>query len=129
MRQQSFEIEGLTHGVPIPMASKVGPILMTSGISGKNRKTNVMPEDAEEQATNCFDNLKNVLDQAGMDFGDVVKITVFLVDETVRSAINKPWLAIFPDEHHRPARHALIVPSLRSPMKIQIEAYAVAKGA
>lgn len=127
MRQQSLEIEGIRHNAPIPMACKIGPLLMTSGIMGMDPKTGKIPENVDEQAELCFSNLKNILDQAGLDFGDVIKVTVFMVDTEFRAALNKPWERIYPDPHHRPARHAIVLP-LRGGMKLQIEAYAVAKG-
>ena len=128
MRQKSVEIEGLNHAVPIPLACRVGPILATSGIGGKDRKTGKMPESADEQARNCFDNLKSVLAEGGCDMGDVVKMTVYIGDEKHREAIAKPWLEHFPDPHRRPARHALVVP-LRGGALIQLECLAVAKDA
>jgi 2-iminobutanoate/2-iminopropanoate deaminase len=127
MRQQSLEIEGIRHGAPIPMACKIGPLLMTSGVMGMDAKTGKIPEDVNAQAELCFSNLKNILDQAGLDWGDVIKIGVFMADADVRAAVNKPWERIYPDEHKRPARHAIIVP-LRAPMRLQIEAFAVGKG-
>jgi 2-iminobutanoate/2-iminopropanoate deaminase len=126
MRQKSVEIEGLNHSVPIPLACRVGPILATSGIGGKDRKTGKMPESADEQAKNCFENLKAVLAEGGCDIGDVVKMTVYIGDEKHREAIAKPWLEHFPDPHKRPARHALVVP-LRGGALIQLECLAVAK--
>ena len=92
MRQKSIEVKGLSHGAaPIPMACRVGPILETTGIMGKNPDTGEMPPDAEAQAHLCFQNLERVLKAAELDMGDVVKISVVVVDDTYRSAINKPW--------------------------------------
>ena len=81
MRQKSIEVPGLAHAsAPVPMASRVGPIFATSGIFGKNPDTGQMPPDAVGQAIQCFDNLKRLLAAAGLDMGDVVKITIFLKD-------------------------------------------------
>ena len=127
MRQQSIEVEGLSHaGTPIPLGCRVGPILATSGVGGTDRKTGAMPPDADTQAVNCFANLQAVLEAGGLGMGDVVKITVFVADEAHRAAVNKPWLRQYPDPAKRPARHALVMP-LRAGMLIQLEALAVAK--
>jgi 2-iminobutanoate/2-iminopropanoate deaminase len=127
MRQQSIEVEGLGHGsAPIPMGCRVGNVIATSGINGRDPATGAMPPDAAGQAQGCFDNLRRVLEAGGMGLGDVVKLTVYLADEAHRAAINAPWLACFPDPHHRPARHALTLP-LRGGMLVQIEALAIAK--
>ena len=81
MRQKSIEVEGLSHhGAPIPTACRVGPILVTSRIMGKDPDTGQMPSDPESQAELCFANLKRVLKAGGMDLGDVVKLTVYLVE-------------------------------------------------
>jgi 2-iminobutanoate/2-iminopropanoate deaminase len=126
MRQQSLEVAGLGHGsAPIPMGCRVGNVIMTSGISGKDPATGRLPEDAEAQAVLCFENLKAVLAAGGMGLGDVVKVTVYIAEEAHRAAVNAPWLACWPDPHHRPARHALTLP-LRGGVKLQIEAFAVA---
>ena len=126
-RQKSIEVEGLGHGAPIPMGCRVGPILMTSGVGGKDRKTGKTPDDADGQARNAFDNLKAVLAAADLGLGDVVKITVYVVDDKYRTEINKYWEECYPDPHKRPARHTLVMP-LRGVL-LQLEAFAVAKGA
>lgn len=129
MRQRSIDIPGLSHGgAPIPMACRIGSILATSGIGGTSAESGTLPPDAATQAVNCFDNLRRVLEAAGMDTGDVVKLTVFIADEAHRAAVNKPWLEIYPDPARRPARHALVMP-LRGGMLVQLEALAVAKDA
>jgi 2-iminobutanoate/2-iminopropanoate deaminase len=128
MRQKSIEVEGLQHSVPIPLGCRVGPVLATSGIGGRDPKTGKLAPDANQQARQCFENLKSVLAAGGCDLGDVVKLTVYLGDEAHREAIAKPWLECFPDPHQRPARHALVVP-LRGGALVQLEALAVAKDA
>jgi 2-iminobutanoate/2-iminopropanoate deaminase len=128
MRQTSIEVEGLDHSVPIPVASRVGPIVATSAIAGRDAKTGKLGADADQQARLAFENLKTILAKAGVGLGDVVKMTVFLADEAHRSAIGKYWLECYPDPHHRPARHALVAP-LRGGMLLQIDALAVAKDA
>ena len=127
MRQKSIEVKGLSHhGAPIPMGCRVGPILVTSRIMGKNPETGEMPPDADSQAVLCFQNLQLVLDAAGMDMGDIVKLTVYLVDDSYRTAVNKPWHQYFPDPAQRPTRDSLVMP-LRGANLVQIEAMAVAK--
>lgn len=129
MSQTSIEIHGLSHqSAPIPLACRVGPILATSGIGGRNAETGEMPSDAETQAANCFENLKKVLAAGGLGMEHVVKVTVYVADEAYRSAVNTPWLRHYPDPQRRPARHALVMP-LRGGMLVQIEALAVASGA
>lgn len=129
MRQRSILSEKAGHGgAPIPLACRVGPILATSGIMGRDRETGEMPADAEAQARNCFKNLALVLADGGMDLGDVVKFTVYVKDESFRDAVNAPWLEAYPDPTKRPARHTQVM-ALRGAVLVQLEVLAVAKEA
>ena len=55
---------------------------------------------------------------------NIASMKVYLKDEKLRDAVNKAWLKMFPDEHDRPARHALKV-ELRGEVLFQIEVIAV----
>ena len=128
MRQKSIEIENFGHAAPIPAASRVGPILMTSGVGGKNPADGKLPSDIDSQARFAFVNLERLLKAGGMDMGDVVKIGCFVTDDKNREVINKYWVQYYPDAAKRPARHTIEMP-LRGGMLIQLEALAVAKDA
>lgn len=121
--RESFDVPPATHANPIPSATRVGNMLFTSVIPGRDAQTGQMPESAAEQAVNVFKNLRAILEQAGARVEDVGKVTVFIKQADVRPLVNVPWLEMFPDEHSRPARHAIIDPLLGS--MVQIEAIAV----
>lgn len=124
-RPRSIEVEGVTHGAaPIPMAARVGNILMTSGVLGKDPATDQLPADGPSQARFLFQNLRTVLANGGATLDDVVRITVFVKDNGQREAINAEWLQWFPDPHDRPARHTQLV-DLPGTMLVQLEAMAV----
>jgi 2-iminobutanoate/2-iminopropanoate deaminase len=124
-RQQSIEVENIGHAAPIPVACRVGNILMTSAIGGRDLKTGKLPPDGDTQAKNAFESLKVILAKGGMGLGDVVKITCFVTDDNLREQINKYWSECFPDPHKRPARHTLVLP-LRGGVLLQMDAFAVA---
>jgi len=126
MRQKSIEIEGHGHKAPLPMGCRIGSILATSGVSGKNVKTGEMPADPDEQTKHAFINMASVLKAGGLDMGDVVKMTVLVTDEDFGASINKYWIEAYPDKTKRPARHTLISP-LKGGSRIRLEALAVAK--
>lgn len=128
MRQKSIEIEGVAHSAPIPMACRIGPMLATSGIPGRDPATGKLPPDADGQAKFAFVNLETTLRNGGLDLGDVVKLTVFVTDDAHRDAVNKYWLQRYPDPHKRPARHSIVLP-LRGGLLLQFEALAIAKDA
>ena len=123
-RQHSIEVENIGHAAPIPVATKVGNVLATSAIGGRDQKTGKLAPDGDGQARFAFENLKTILAKGGMGLGDVVKITCFVTDDALRDSINKYWLECFPDEHKRPARHTLVLP-LRGGVLLQIDALAV----
>ena len=64
------------------------------------------------------------METAGGTTDNIAHMKVYLKDEKYREAVNKAWEKMFPDEHDRPARHALKV-ELRGDMLFQIEVVAV----
>jgi 2-iminobutanoate/2-iminopropanoate deaminase len=129
MRQRSVLLDKVGHkATPIPLACRVGPILATSGVMGRNAETGVMPEDAAGQIEGCFDNLKAILAEAGLDLGDVVKFTFYVKEEQFRAAIDPVWLRYYPEPTQRPARHTQVAPT-RGAVLVQLEVLAVAKEA
>lgn len=124
-RPRSIEVEGVTHGAaPIPMGARVGNILYSSGVMGKDPATDKLPADGPAQAKYMFQNLRTLLANGGASLDDVVRITVFVKDNSQREAVNAAWLQCFPDPHDRPARHTQVV-DLPSTMLVQLEAIAV----
>ena len=104
-RRRSIEVEGFSHGTnPIPAASRVGNMVMTGGVFGLDPKTKAIPDGAAEQCRLMFANLRRILDAAGASTDEVLKVTVFIKDNSVREVINPEWLALFPDPASRPAR-------------------------
>jgi 2-iminobutanoate/2-iminopropanoate deaminase len=94
------------HQNPIPNASRVGNIVMSSVISGANPGTRDMPPDLPGQMKNLFQHIRNDIEAAGGSVDDIVKITFWMQDPTTgRAAINEEWVKMFPDEASRPARH------------------------
>jgi 2-iminobutanoate/2-iminopropanoate deaminase len=124
-KRRSLEVGGVSHGsAPIPMGSRVGDIIYSSGIAGVDPSTGKLPEDVASQARFAFQNLQVMLRDGGASFEDVVRLTVYLIDDSAREALNAEWLKAFPDPHSRPARHALVY-DLQHGMKLQLEAVAV----
>jgi enamine deaminase RidA (YjgF/YER057c/UK114 family) len=116
----------MIHQNPIPTAARTGNMLFTSVIGGRDPETGQVPESAEAQCENVFKILRLILDKAGATPGDVANVKVYIKQADVRPLLNKPWVAMFPDESSRPARHTVIEPSLGA--MVQIEAVAVIQG-
>lgn len=121
---RSLDVPGLSHNAPIPLGARVGNLICSSAISGKDPVTGQLPSDAASQAALAFSNLQTLLSLGGGSFADVAKLTIYVKDNTVRDAINEQWLAYFPDPHDRPARH-ILVQDLQHGMLLQLECMAV----
>lgn len=122
--RRSIHVPGLGHGAqPIPMAAVVRGLLMTGGVSGKDPETGSIPEDPAAEVAQAFANLAAILEAAGGSLEDVVKVTVFVTDKSIRGHLNPSWEQHFPDPDRRPARHTLEVPL--AGMRLQLEGIAV----
>lgn len=126
--KRSLEVPGVTHGdTPIPMGARVGNMIFSSGIHGKDPATNKLPEAAADQARFAFQNMRTLVTQGGGSLKDIGRVTVFIKDNTLRSHVNACWLEFFPDPEDRPARHTQVI-DLPGTMLVQLEMIAVVQG-
>ena len=124
-RRRSFEIPGVHHGgAPIPMAAQVGNVFRSSGIPPMDPADGTIPADGVRQVELVFANADALLKEAGLALGDVVYVDVYLSDDHLRPEVNRHWLARYPDEHDRPARHVTSRP-LPGGMLVQVQLQAV----
>lgn len=124
-RPRSLNVANVGHKAPIPLGARVGHLIASSAIAGKDPATGALPADAAAQAANAFANMAALLEAGGATPADVLKLTVTVHDDAVREAINPHWLAAFPDPADRPARHVVVHP-LQHGMLLQLELLAVA---
>jgi 2-iminobutanoate/2-iminopropanoate deaminase len=106
-RRTSVYIDGFKHGNPIPNACRIGNLLMSGIILGRDPVTGVMPESIEEQCKNLFGHMKAIVEAGGGTTDDIIKMTVWLKDRSQRGPVNVEWVKMFPDEKTRPARQAM----------------------
>jgi reactive intermediate/imine deaminase len=105
-------------------AVRAGDLLFVSGCVPVDGEGRLVPGDIAVQTRQVFANIEAVLRAAGAGFGDVVKVTVFLVDIDDRPAVNTVRQAIFGDT--RPASTLVEVSNLAVPgARIEIEAVAL----
>lgn len=124
-RARSLDIPGVSHGgAPIPMGARVGNMIFSSGIMGKDPATDELPADVGLQAKFAFQNMIALLEAGGGSLDNLAHMTVFIKDDSARAAVNEQWLKCFPDPHDRPARHTLLH-DLRGGMLLQLEVVAV----
>ncbi|WP_416896548.1 MAG: RidA family protein [Minwuia sp.] len=105
-KRVSVEIPGFSHSNPIPGASRIGNIVMSSVISGRNPDGSGMPEGMAEQVANVFAHIRSAMEAAGGSVDDIIKVTFWVEDPASgRAELNDEWVKMFPDADSRPARH------------------------
>ena len=105
-------IQDLDGGVDITSVSTV-PAAQRSTVTFGARADGSVPEGADAQATQVWDNLLGILHAAGMEARDIVKLTAYVV-----GAENYPAYASARSRvlgGHRPASTAVCVASLLRP--------------
>jgi enamine deaminase RidA (YjgF/YER057c/UK114 family) len=103
-----------------------GRLVAVSGqIAQDSRGDLVGAGDPAAQARQVFENLRRCLEQAGAGFGDVVKLTFFVLDVAYLPAIRAARDAVI-DTGRPPASTAVQVTALFAPeYLLEVEAWAV----
>lgn len=123
-RRQSVHIDGFVHSNPIPNASRIGNIVASGVILGRDSETDTVPETLEAQCALVFRHMRAIVEAAGGTPDDILKVTVWLRDPSDREALNAEWTRMFPDADARPARHTQPAPE-GGPYLIQCDFLAV----
>lgn len=94
-----------------------------SGVTGYDYRRMVMPEDVDQQARNCFATIADVLDQAGFQMADIVRVQYTVTDPNHVEALApvlRDYLA-----HICPAATMVVAGLIRPDMKVEIEVTAM----
>jgi 2-iminobutanoate/2-iminopropanoate deaminase len=124
-KRRSIEVPGLKHKNPIPFASQIGSFLATGVIFPKNPQTGETPATIEGQCAQIFANIRTLMKEAGGTTDHVLKLSVFMRDKSQRPIVNNEWVAMFPNEHSRPARHVFATDDLSEGDLVEAEILAV----
>lgn len=109
---------------PYSQACDLGDYVFCSGAIPLDPETGAVVEGGiDEQAHRTFQNLKAVLNEAGLDFSNVVKTTVFLDDIGNFAALNNIYNEYFVAPY--PARSCVEVGKL--PKGVMVECECIAK--
>jgi 2-iminobutanoate/2-iminopropanoate deaminase len=74
--------------------------------------------DIQDETHQVMQNLKNILQEAGMTFSNVVKTTIFITDMNRFSEVNEIYGKYFPDDF--PARETVAVSALPKFVNVEI---------
>jgi len=109
---------------PYSQAIKVGSFIYTSGQIALTPEGEFLDEDVKAQTKQVCENLKAVLEAAGVKLENVVKTTIFLDDINNFAAVNEVYGEYFT---HKPARSTVAVKELPKGAKVEIECVAYAE--
>ncbi len=123
-RRQSIYLEGFAHVNPVPAACRIGPYLQTGVITGRDPETHEMPEGLDAQMVNVFAHVRELMGVAGGSTDDILKMVFHLAAYRDREALNREWVAMFPDPESRPARQVMAA-TLDDASLVQAELIAV----
>ena len=110
---------------PYVQGVDLGKLVFTSGQIPVDPQTGVIPEKVIEQTRLSLENVKAIIQAAGLEVGNIIKTTVFVTDLKDFEAINQTYNQFF-DEHEAsyPARSCVQVARLPKDVKLEIEAIA-----
>jgi 2-iminobutanoate/2-iminopropanoate deaminase len=105
---------------PYSLAIEAGGLVFLSGQIPLDAATGKLIEgDISAQATQCLENLKAILDAAGLTFAEVVKTTIFLASMADFAAVNEVYKTYVSEPY--PARSTIAVAALPMGAKVEIE--------
>lgn len=118
-----------------PHARRVGNLLFLSGVGPRERGTKKIPGveldeagqivsyDIEIQCRSVFQNVRNILEDAGSSWDKIVDVTVFLTNmKDDFAAYNRLYAEYFAD--NQPCRTTVEVGSLPTPIAVELKVIA-----
>ena len=88
-KRQSINFPGFKHQNPIPNASRIGNLMMSSVMSGADPNTREMPAELSTQVVNLFRNIRACVEAAGGKPEDILKVEFWMKNPaTGRAALN-----------------------------------------
>ena len=118
-----------------PHARKEGNLLFLSGVGPRNKISNEIPgvdldkdgnvisHDIEAQCHAVFNNIRNILEESGSKWDNLVDVTVFLTDmERDFDTYNRIYADYF--KSNQPCRTTVGVTSLPTPIAIELKCIA-----
>ena len=115
-----------------PHARRVGNLLFLSGVGPRERGTKKIPGveldetgqivsyDIETQCRSVFQNVRNILEDAGSSWDNIVDVTVFLTNmKEDFAAYNRIYAEYFAD--NQPCRTTIEVGSLPTPIAVELK--------
>lgn len=110
---------------PYVQGVDLGNVIYTSGQIPINPATGQIPEDIAEQTRQSLENVKAIVQAAGLEVGNIFKATVFVNDLNDFAAVNAAYEAFFVENGAGfPARSCVEVARLPKDVGVEIEVIA-----
>lgn len=136
MNNQSIDSQKAPEPVGhYPHARRVGNLLFLSGVGPRERGTkkipgveldeqgNILSYDIEAQCRSVFNNIKNILEDSGSSWENIVDVTVFLTNmKDDFKTYNKLWAEYFAE--NPPCRTTIEINCLPTPIAIELKVVA-----
>ncbi len=136
MNSESFHSSKAPEPVgKYPHARKVGNLLFLSGVGPREKGTKKIPGvelsaegtilsyDIEIQVRSVFENVKNILEESGSSWDQLVDVTVFLTNmKDDFATYNRLWAEYF--ANNPPCRTTLEINCLPTPIAIELKCIA-----
>lgn len=106
-RRVAVHTEGFAHANPVPVASRIGRCLVSGVLTGRDLVTRSFSDSLDDQVRLVFERIAELLETAGGTTDDILKITFWVERYRDRDALNREWIAMFPDPDSRPARQIM----------------------
>lgn len=108
---------------PYSQGIEANGMIFISGQLPIDVTTGLMSQGITAQAQQSLENIKHILEAAGLTMNHIVKTTVYLQDMSLFAEMNKVYATYF--EGTFPARSAFAVKSLPKDALVEVECFAV----
>ena len=109
---------------PYSQAIIAGGFLFVSGQIPSNPATGeLVLDDIKTETTQVMENIKAILREAGVDFSNIVKTSIFLTDLQNFNQVNEVYGTYFKDQF--PARETIQVAALPKSVNVEISVIAI----
>lgn len=124
-RREVISPPGATRIAPYASAVRSGQLIFFSGVIGTLPGTRELaPGGVQPELRQAFENLRGIMDAAGVRASDMVKCTVYLADIGEFEAMNEVYAAFFGADP--PARTTLGAAGLPLDARVEIDCIAAA---
>lgn len=114
-----------TTSAPLSGAFEVNGLVFVSGQIHMNASRQLEGDTIQEKLDVTISNVKNVLNDVGLQLKDIIRVQLYLTDLNALPALNKAYMRYF--QHPLPTRTAIGVQQLPLGASLEMDVIAVRK--